>query len=76
MQTMPLVDNFAFNLRAEMKRAGITGAELAERAGLHYVTISRILNGKISPSLDTCENIARAIGMRADTAFLEPSRKS
>lgn len=73
---MPLIDNFATNLRSAMEQANITGMELARRSGLHYVTISRILNGKISPSVEACEKLATAAGMRPDTAFLEPLKKS
>lgn len=72
---MPLLDNFATNLRDAMKRSGITGNQLAERTGLHFVTISRILNGKLSPTVETCEKLADAVGMRPDTAFLEPLKK-
>jgi transcriptional regulator with XRE-family HTH domain len=76
MTTMPLLDNFAANLRDAMVLTGVTGQELSKRSGLHYVTISRILNGKLSPSVETCEKLAIAAGIRADTAFLEPLKKS
>ena len=73
---MPLLDNFATNLRDAMKRANISGMKLAELTGVHYVTISRILNGHLSPTVETCEKLAQAAGMRPDTAFLEPLKKS
>lgn len=73
---MPLLDNFALNLRDAMERNGITGAELARRSGLHFVTVSRVLNGHLSPTVETCEKLAQAAGMRPDTAFLEPAKKS
>lgn len=76
MSTMPLLDNFVCNVREAMDSRGITGAELARRSGLHFVTISRILNGKLCPTLDTCERLANAVDIRPDTAFLEPLRKS
>ena len=76
MSTMELLANFATNVRAEMERVGMTSAELAKRSGLHYVTVSRILNGHICPTLETCERLAKALGMRADTAFLEPLEKT
>jgi len=73
---MPLLDNFAVNLRDAMTRRKISGLELARRSGMHYVTISRILNGKLSPTVDTCEKLAVAAEMRPDTAFLEPVKQS
>lgn len=73
---MPLLDNFAVNLRDAMKRNRISGMELARRSGMHFVTISRILHGKLSPTIDTCEKLAQAADMRPDTAFLEPLKKS
>jgi transcriptional regulator with XRE-family HTH domain len=73
---MPLLQNFADNLRDAMEERGITGAELARLSGLHFVTISRILNGKLCPTLETCEKLANAAGMRPDTAFLEPLKKN
>lgn len=76
MSTIPLLQNFAENLREAMKQAGLSGREVAKRSGLHYVTISRVLNGRLCPTLETCEKIADAVGMRPDTAFLEPLKKS
>ena len=69
---MPLLQNFVANLREAMEEKKVSGAELARRSKLHWVTISRILNGHLSPTLETCEKLAKAAGMRADTAFLEP----
>lgn len=71
---MALIENFRANLRAAMRRAGITQAELAERAGLHFVSISRILNGKTVPSVDTCEVLARAVGMEESRVFSKPKK--
>ena len=41
----PLADT----LRAELARARISNQRLAEEAGLHPTTISRILMGRVSP---------------------------
>ncbi len=77
MTTVPmLINNFVANLRAAMQENSISGAELARRADLHWVTVSRILNGKLCPTLETCERLSEAAGIRPDTAFLEPLRKS
>ena len=73
---MPLLDNFLVNLRDAMTRQDITGMQLAKASGVHYVTISRILNGRLSPSVDVCERLAKGVGLRPDTVFLEPLEKS
>lgn len=43
----------------------LTQAELARRAGLHPLTISRIQTGKTTPTLRTIRALARAVGLRA-----------
>lgn len=72
---MPLLENFTLNLREAMEEKGITTIQLATKAKLHRVTVSRILHGHLMPTLETCEKLANAAGMRADTAFLEPLEK-
>lgn len=72
MSNVPLLDNFVENLQRAMDANDISGAELARRSGVHFVTISRILHGKLAPSVPVCERLATAAGMRADTAFLQP----
>lgn len=72
MQDMALLTNFRDNLRKACRDQGITMAELAERSGVHYVTISKILNGRMNPSIDICEKLAIHAKMRPDTAFLAP----
>ena len=60
---------FAANLRAAMREQGCSSNEVARRAKLHYVTVSRILHGRISPSLSTCERLAAAVGLPLEAAF-------
>lgn len=73
---MPLIENFVANIRAACEEHDISQAELARRSGVHRVTISRILNGHFSPTVDLCEKLAVAAGVRADTVFLAPERIS
>ena len=47
---MPLAKTFRDNLRSAMQIAGLNQQELAEKSGIHYVTISRILSGTIEPT--------------------------
>ena len=76
MSTMPLLDNFLINLRDAMTQQGVNSMQLSKQSGVHYVTISRILNGHLNPSVDICERLAKGVGLRPDTVFLEPLEKS
>jgi transcriptional regulator with XRE-family HTH domain len=61
-------------VRARMA-AGLSQAELAERAGTAQAVISRIERGVVSPSLDTFGKIARGLGLRP-VVTLESARAS
>ncbi len=52
--------------RALRARAGLTQAELAERAGLAFETISRVESGREPPSLRTAMSLADALGTTLD----------
>jgi len=69
---MPLMENFRENVRAAMEANAITQQELSVRSGVHYVTVSKALSGKMEPSVAICERLAEAAGIRPDTVFLEP----
>lgn len=47
------------SLRTEKK---ISMRELAEKTGMNISNISRIENGKISPTLDVLDKLAQALG--------------
>lgn len=66
---MPLADTFRDNLRAAMTAKGITQRELADRAGVNAVTVSRIFSGFSEPSLEMCEKLANALNMRPEKTF-------
>lgn len=46
-------EDFIKDLRSRMKTHGIIQADLARRSGLHEPHISRWLNGKTDPTLET-----------------------
>jgi transcriptional regulator with XRE-family HTH domain len=56
------------------ERRGWTQAELAEKAGIHLVTVSQLEAGLRGPSLDMAERLATALGMSI-TALLKPTRE-
>jgi transcriptional regulator with XRE-family HTH domain len=67
-----LQDNFIANVRAAMTRLGLTQEQLSEKSGVHYVTVSRILNGHNEPSFSTCERLAKAVKIDPPKIFANP----
>ena len=56
----------AVMLRMARRRAGFTQRELARRAGVPQPTISRIEQGRVSPSLATLAPLIEACGMQLE----------
>jgi transcriptional regulator with XRE-family HTH domain len=54
---------------------GYSVRELARRAGVGYVTIVRIENGHLSPTVAMLEKLARALKIEVRD-FFSPSRRS
>ncbi|MBN1851101.1 MAG: helix-turn-helix transcriptional regulator [Pirellulales bacterium] len=73
---MALSRNFVKNLKKALEEAEISQAELARLSGVHYVTINRILHGHLNPTIDTCEALAKALGIKPEYAFSAPARRS
>lgn len=59
---MPLLENFRKNLRRLIDQSEESKTAVAERAGIHRVTLHGILSGKFDPSLETCEKLAEVLG--------------
>jgi transcriptional regulator with XRE-family HTH domain len=53
-------------VRQYRERAGLTQAQLAERAGLADATISRVERGRLHPSADLIGKLASALGVTVD----------
>lgn len=47
-------------LREAREKAGLTQAEVAEKAGIHFNYYARVERGEVTPRVDIVENIARA----------------
>ena len=47
-----------------MEVKGITSASIAEKVGIHKVSVSNIINGKINPSTETLDKVANALGVQ------------
>jgi ribosome-binding protein aMBF1 (putative translation factor) len=65
------IDFISTRVRSAREAAGMTQVELAERSGLPQSHISRIENGKLSPSRATLEKLAR--GLDRPLSDLDPS---
>ena len=59
-------------VREARKRAGLTQAALAERAGVPQSTVSRIETGARVPSTDLVESLVHAAGFEVRVALGEP----
>jgi transcriptional regulator with XRE-family HTH domain len=69
----------AASLRDARRRAGLTQAELARRAGTSQATISAYEHGRKAPSVETLDRLLAAAGTRLTTApasatVVRPSR--
>jgi XRE family aerobic/anaerobic benzoate catabolism transcriptional regulator len=59
---VPAVVVLGANVREARQRAGLTQAELAQRAGLAQPAISLIEPGQANPTVQTLQQIADALG--------------
>lgn len=62
MNAKQLSEAVAGKLRAERARVNLTLREAGEKAGVHYVSISRYEQGKL-PTLDALFRLAEAYGV-------------
>lgn len=72
---MPFRDNFRDNLKARLSKGDLTVTELAKRAGVHRVTVHKILSGEIEPSLSLCEKLANSAGISPPEKIFQKSRR-
>ena len=69
----PFVVGLAERIRTERHKAGWTQAELAERAGLSWISVAELESGKQrNPKLRTIRRLARALGVSYDRLIPPP----
>jgi transcriptional regulator with XRE-family HTH domain len=56
-------------LREWRDKRGESLYTLAEKSGVHFVTISRIEQGHLSPTVATLEKLAKGLGIRVRDLF-------
>lgn len=61
------------NLTREMSSRGISQSGLARQAKMAPARINEIVRGKVSPSLETIDEIAAALGLVAADLLAAPS---
>ena len=62
MKQTAISKQFRVNLRRLAAERGLTHRDVAAIAGMDHCSLSRILNGKTSPSLDTAAILAKSVG--------------
>ena len=65
----------AIRLREWRDRRGLTVRELADRAGVSFVTVVKIENDRMSPTVATLEKLADALGIGLRDFFPPVKRK-
>lgn len=58
-----LSEKFGFKVMIERKKQNLSQEELAEKAGMHRNSIGYIERAEISPTLDSINSIAKALGL-------------
>lgn len=61
-----------FRLKLSAAIAGESQRHFAERAGISYVFLNRILKGHSNPTLETCDKIADALGFKLEELLADP----
>ncbi len=68
-QSLSIATSIGAQVRNLRRKLDLTGAELAEQAGLSAGMLSKIENGAVSASIDSLEALARALNVPLTTFF-------
>jgi len=71
MPEAKLSDAFAAVVKRRRLAKEFSKAALAERAGLHQTYVGLLENGKSTPTLDTANSIAKALGVPLEKLISE-----
>ena len=64
--------NVSSVIQKTRQRAGLTQADLAQRVGTTQSAISRLENGRVRPSIETIERLAKACGATLELRLRTP----
>jgi transcriptional regulator with XRE-family HTH domain len=70
------VENFRANLRTKMERDGVSQRELAARVGTSFPYVSKILMGRVCPSLGRADDLASHLGLDLGSLLVDPKKFS
>jgi transcriptional regulator with XRE-family HTH domain len=70
----PLRMDFGRRLREARQRAGLSQAQVAERAGIKQTHVSRVERGHRNLTLDTIEALAQAVGCAVSIVLMPRTR--
>ena len=71
MQEVNYINNFRSNLRQALDDQDLSLRAAAERCGITYAYLHRILAGQVSPSLEICDKIADALDFELPEMLLK-----
>lgn len=66
---LTLEESLGAQIRGKRRKANLTGAELANAAGISLGMLSKIENGQISPSLATLQSVSHALNISLSHLF-------
>lgn len=66
---LTLEESLGAQIREKRRKADLTGAELANAAGISLGMLSKIENGQISPSLATLQSVSHALNISLSQLF-------
>ena len=69
---MAALENFRTNLRGLCQKRGVSQRQLATLAGVHYVTVNRVLQGILAPTVPLAEKLTKAAGGDMKKIFADP----
>lgn len=69
------VEEFINKLRGRMTAMGMSPVQLAEKAGVGYPYLYRVLKGEQTPSLDWAAKVGGKVGLRIVTEEVQKARK-
>lgn len=69
-----MIPGFGAAVRARRESAGLSLLQLAEKAGTHFTSISKIERSQRAPSLKLAADLASALGVSVDVLLLDAAR--
>lgn len=72
--TRDMIPGFGAAVRARREAAKLSLVELAEKAGTHFASVSKIERNQRAPSLRVAAALASALGVSLDVLMMDAAR--